>query len=192
MKTKEHMQWQDFRLVAWVALTHVALVLRYNLAFWLLWNGPLLPAELDFSVISAQRLEVCSHKSTCWRHCTYGPLRNKEISAHWLDCIIHILSGAFRWRADRLCPWTLFLAKRDFFFDSISSFSCSYLYTRQDSLVVWQQADVCCLESAALVTTVFTSITNNNGKSCLRFKYGYWRLTVLSHPFSLGLFNDCG
>lgn len=97
MKTKEHMQWQDFRLVAWVALTHVALVLRYNLAFWLLWNGPLLPAELDFSVISAQRLEVCSHKSTCWRHCTYGPLRNKEISAHWLDCIIHILSGAFRW-----------------------------------------------------------------------------------------------
>lgn len=27
MKTKEHMQWQDFRLVAWVALTHVALVL---------------------------------------------------------------------------------------------------------------------------------------------------------------------
>lgn len=78
MKTKEHMQRQDFRLVAWAALTHVALVLRYNLAFWLLWNGPLLPAELDFSVISAQRLEVCSHKSTCWRHCTYGPLRNKK------------------------------------------------------------------------------------------------------------------
>lgn len=31
MKTKD--QWQDFRLVGWLGLTHAALVLRYNLAF---------------------------------------------------------------------------------------------------------------------------------------------------------------
>lgn len=32
-KTMKHMGWQDFKLGGWVGLTHVALVLGYNLAF---------------------------------------------------------------------------------------------------------------------------------------------------------------
>lgn len=38
-KTREHMGWQDFKLGGRVGLTSVALVLSYNLAFWLTWNG---------------------------------------------------------------------------------------------------------------------------------------------------------
>lgn len=113
------------QIVCLVGLTHVALVLRHNLAFWLPWNGSLLSLELDFSVISAQRWKVCSHKSTCLRHCTYRTLKKKkkETSTKRVNCIIHIFSGTGP-STDKLtdcAPGLYPFAERDFFF------SCSCL-----------------------------------------------------------------
>lgn len=64
--------------IGWLgSLTHVALVLGYNLAFWLAWNGQCSLWNW-ISVLYQQSLKICSYKTTCLWHwkCMHSKIRN--------------------------------------------------------------------------------------------------------------------
>lgn len=70
-KTMKHMGWQDFKLGGWVGLTHVALVLGYNLAFWLAWNGQCSLWNWISLLYQHRPWKICTYKSAClwyWKY----------------------------------------------------------------------------------------------------------------------------